>query len=88
VRGVWRGTDGFDYFAGLAALSTPYLGVAGGSDWLYAPPQACRQVVDRVGATRKTLAVAPGLSHRGLVVSERARISCWPNIVAWLKETW
>src|SRR5437762_6373894 len=73
VRGVWRGTDGFDYFAGLAALSTPYLGVAGGSDWLYAPPQACRQVVDRVGATRKTLAVAPGLSHPGLVLSERAR---------------
>ena len=88
VRGVWRGTDGFDYFAGLAALSTPYLGVAGASDWLYAPPRACQQIVDRVGAARKALAVAPGLSHRGLVLSERARTTCWPNIVAWLKETW
>jgi hypothetical protein len=26
VRGRWVGTDGFDYFAGLGALSTPYLG--------------------------------------------------------------
>src|SRR5881397_3152807 len=69
VRGVWLGTDGFDYFAGLAALSTPYLGVAGGADWIFAPANACRQVVDRVGATRKTLTVAPRLSHRGLVVS-------------------
>jgi len=87
VRGRWLGTDGFDYFAGLAALSTPYLGVAGGADWIFAPPQACRQVVERVGAARKMLTVEPGLSHRGLVLSERARDSCWPNVVAWLKET-
>src|SRR3989442_2181704 len=58
VRGQWLGTDGFDYFAGLAALSTPYLGVAAGAD-----------------------------AHRGMVLSEHARNSCWPNIVAWLKET-
>jgi alpha-beta hydrolase superfamily lysophospholipase len=87
VRGVWLGTDGFDYFAGLAALSVPYLGVAGGADRIFAPPAACRHVVDRVGSARKALAVEPGLSHRGLVLSERARDSCWPNIVAWLKET-
>jgi len=53
VRGRWLGMDGFDYFAGLAALSTPYLGVAGGADWIFAPPKACRQVVERVGAARK-----------------------------------
>ncbi|HMG18272.1 MAG TPA: alpha/beta fold hydrolase [Gemmatimonadales bacterium] len=87
VRGAWLGTDGFDYFAGLAALSTPYLGVAGGSDRIFAPPAACRHVVERVGAARKAFTIAPGLSHRGLVLSERARASCWPNIVAWLKET-
>src|SRR2546425_4007186 len=28
VRGRWLGTDGFDYFARLAGLSTPYAGVA------------------------------------------------------------
>ena len=87
VRGAWRGTDGFDYFAGLAALNIPYLGVAGGADWIFAPAKACQQVVDRVGATRKALAVEPGLTHRGLVLSPRARQACWPNIVAWLKET-
>jgi len=87
VRGKWMGVDGFDYFAGLAALSTPYLGVAGSADWLFAPPRACRQVVDRIGSAQKSLAVARGLSHRGLVVSPRAREDCWPNIVAWLKET-
>src|SRR5205814_9434079 len=35
VRGVWLGTDGFDYFAGLGALNTPYLGVAGGADRIF-----------------------------------------------------
>ena len=87
MRGGWLGTDGFDYFAGLAALSVPYLGVAGAADRIFAPAAACRQVVERVGAGRKALAIEPGLSHRGLVVSEQARSSCWPNIVAWLKET-
>jgi hypothetical protein len=87
VRGRWLGTDGFDYFAGLAALSTPYLGVAGGADWIFAPPKACQQVVERVGTGRKKLVIEPGLSHRGMVLSERARASCWPNIVTWLKET-
>jgi alpha-beta hydrolase superfamily lysophospholipase len=87
VRGVWLGMDGFDYFAGLAALNTPYLGVAGSADRIFAPPKACQQVVDRVGAARKGLQVAAGLSHRGLVVSPEARATCWPGIVAWLKET-
>ena len=87
VRGAWMGTDGFDYFAGLATLSTPYLGVAGAADRIFAPPSACGQVVDRIGAARKKLLVEAGLSHRGLVLDPRARESCWPNIVAWLKET-
>jgi len=87
VRGAWLGTDGFDYFGGLAAVSIPYLGVAGTADRIFAPPAACRQVVDRVGSRRKLLAVEPGLTHRGLVLSDRARQSCWPNVVAWLKET-
>ena len=87
VRGHWRGTDGFDYFAGLAALSTPYLGVAGARDRIFAPPSACRQVLDRVGSARKSLIVAPRLSHRGLVLSPQARTTAWPEIVAWLRDT-
>lgn len=87
VRGSWIGTDKFDYFDALDAVTTPFLGVAGGADRLFAPPAACRQLVDRVGASRKRLAIEPGLSHRGLVLSDRGRTSCWPNIVVWLKET-
>lgn len=87
VRGGWIGTDGFDYFDALSGVTTPYLAVAGGADRVFAPPAACRQVVERVAATRKTLAIEPGLSHRGLVLSERGRSTCWPNVVMWLKET-
>src|SRR5260221_2826663 len=85
VRGRWLGTDGFDYFAGLAALSTPYLGVAGGARWMVSPPHASQQVVDRAGAPRQTLSIAPRLSHRGLVLSHPARTACLPGGGAWLK---
>jgi alpha-beta hydrolase superfamily lysophospholipase len=54
---------------------------------MFAPAAACRQVVERVGAERKALAVEPGLSHRGLVLAPRARDACWPAVAAWLKET-
>jgi len=81
------GTDGFDYFAALAAVRTPYLAVAGGSDRLFAPVAACRHVVERVGSERKILTIEAGLSHRGLVLSPRARDVCWPGIATWLQET-
>jgi oxygen-independent coproporphyrinogen-3 oxidase len=87
VRGGWVGRDGFDYFAALEGVTTPYLGVAGAADRFFAPPAACGQVVERIGAARKALAVEPGLTHRGLVLDERSRSSCWPNVVMWLKET-
>jgi len=87
VRGAWMGTDAFDYFAGLASVSIPYLGVAGAADRIFAPPKACGQVVDRVGAARKALVVERGLTHAGLVLDPRARETCWPQIVSWLKET-
>ena len=87
VRGGWIGIDGFDYFDALDKVTTPYLAVAGGADRIFAPPSACRQVVERVASARKTLAIEPGLSHRGLVLSERGRSTCWPNVVMWLKET-
>lgn len=87
VRGGWIGSTGFDYFAALRGVTTPLLAVAGAADRVFAPASSCRQIVEQMGSTRKTLAVEPGLSHRGLVLSERARSSCWPNIVVWLKET-
>jgi hypothetical protein len=87
VRGSWRGMDGFDYFDGLSGVTASYLAVAGGADRVFAPAVACRQIVEQIGSARKKLAVEPGLSHRGLVISPQARATCWPNIVVWLKET-
>jgi alpha-beta hydrolase superfamily lysophospholipase len=87
VRGAWMGNDAFDYFARLASVSIPYLGVAGTADRIFAPPKACRQVVERIGATRKALVVERGLTHAGLVLDPRARETCWPHIVSWLKDT-
>ena len=86
VRGEWTGSDGFDYFTALGAVHTPYLAVAGGSDRLFAPVAACRQVVDRVGAERKKLTIETGLTHSGLVLSPRARDTCWLGVATWIKE--
>src|SRR2546423_14575 len=55
VRGTWLGSDGFDYFAALASITTLYLGVAGAADRGFAPPPACRQGGERVGGTPETL---------------------------------
>src|SRR2546427_10519745 len=62
VRGVWRGTDGFDYFAGLAALTTPYLGVAGGAHLVFFPPQGGRAGGERVGARPENVGDATGIA--------------------------
>jgi pimeloyl-ACP methyl ester carboxylesterase len=88
IRGRWLGRDGFDYLAALAAAPTPFLGVAGEGDHLFAPAAACREIVDRMGAARKELAVVgPDLDHRGMLVDPHARERCWPKVSDWLEET-
>jgi alpha-beta hydrolase superfamily lysophospholipase len=87
VRGAWTGADGFDYFAALANVASPFLSVAGGSDWLWAPPRACADVVEHIGSRRKALAVHRHLSHRGLLRDPRARERCWPETASWLQES-
>jgi hypothetical protein len=87
VRGSWRGADGFDYFAALANVASPFLSVAGASDWLFAPPRACADVVEQIGSRRKALAVHRHLSHRGLLRDPRARERCWPETASWLQES-
>jgi hypothetical protein len=87
VSGAWLGNDGFDYFAALDKVVSPYLGVAGSSDFLFAPPKACGEVVDRIGSRRKALAVHRHLSHRGLLRDPVARERCWPETASWLQES-
>jgi pimeloyl-ACP methyl ester carboxylesterase len=86
VGGGWVGTDGFDYFAGLGRVATPLVAVAGGADSLFAPPRACREVVERAGAATKTLLVYAGLSHRGMLLDPLARERCWPEVADRLEE--
>ena len=86
VRGGWVGTDGFDYFAALGEVRTPLLSVAGEADTLFAPSQACREVVERAGAVRKALLVYPHLSHKGMLLDPRARERCWPELADRLGE--
>jgi oxygen-independent coproporphyrinogen-3 oxidase len=88
ARGSWRGGDGFDYLAALSTVRTPLLSVAGDRDRLFAPAEACAEVVERLGtpSDRKELAVVgPGLDHRGMLVSPRAREECWPRVAVWLE---
>jgi alpha-beta hydrolase superfamily lysophospholipase len=87
VGGRWLGRDGFDYLAALAAARTPYLGVAGAADHLFAPPDACRQIVDAMGGGGDFAVVGPGLDHPGMLTDPRAREQCWPRVAAWLEET-
>ncbi|MBI1966918.1 MAG: alpha/beta hydrolase [Gemmatimonadetes bacterium] len=86
VRGGWVGSDGFDYFAALGDVRTPLLAVAGEADTLFAPPPACNEVVERIGAARKTLLVYQHLSHKGMLLDPRARERCWPELVNRLGE--
>lgn len=87
ARGGWVGTDGFDYLAALRRLTTPFLSVAGAGDRLFAPPHACRQLVDATGAAAKELVVCGArLSHRGLLRDPRARERCWPRVATWLED--
>jgi len=88
VRGRWLGRDGFDYFGALRHLHAPLLAVAGEGDHLMAPPFACRQVFEQVGATRKQFVVAgPRLNHSGLLIDPKARDRCWPAVADWLDAT-
>jgi oxygen-independent coproporphyrinogen-3 oxidase len=87
VRGRWLGRDGYDYWTALRAVAQPYLAVAGASDRLFAPPAACRQVVQQIGSSRRELSVHPRLTHRGLALSARARDTAWRATATWLLET-
>lgn len=84
----WVGRDGFDYLAGLARVQTPYLGVAGDADRVWAPRDCCEELVERAGSGRKELAVCgPRLGHAGMLLSRRAPVACWPRVAGWLEET-
>lgn len=85
LEGRWVGADGYDYLAALERGYTPLLSVAGSGDRIFAPADACRALLDRVGGTEKTLAVVgPTLTHAGLLLDPRADEECWPLVAEWI----
>ena len=84
LRGRWVGADGYDYLAALQWVRAPFLGLAGAGDRLFAPVDACRALVDRVGAGSRTFAVVGlGLGHGGLLLDAQADAQCWSLVATW-----
>lgn len=85
TAGRWLSRNGFDYLEALARVPTPYLGVAGERDPLFSPAYACREIVDRIGSSRKDLYIAPSLNHPGLVLDPRTAETVVPRVTDWLR---
>lgn len=91
LAGEWRGEDGTDYLARLAAAEVPLLAIAGAGD-LLAPPDAVQDLTARFGSADRTLLVAAveggwsaDLSHGGLVLGAGARDEVLPALLDWLQ---
>lgn len=92
LRGEWRSHDGLDYVRELGEVRAPVLGMSGAGDRVFAPPEACRALVEMMGSDDALYRVAgreSGFSedydHPGLVVSRAARQEVWPEIIDWLR---
>jgi oxygen-independent coproporphyrinogen-3 oxidase len=86
VRGHWIGRDGYDYWAALAGMDTPFLGIAGAADTRFAPPAACVALVEHAGSPWKAFQVHPHLTHKGLALSRRARATAWTAAAEWIED--
>lgn len=91
LRGEWVGDDGIDYVARLAEVRVPVLAVSGAGDTVFAPPAACRGLMEMVGTDDAVYVLAgrdTGFSedfdHPGIVVSKAAHEEVWPLVVDWL----
>lgn len=87
LKGQWIGDDGVDYTAGLSQLHMPFLVIAATADHMFAPPEACRGLFEKIGSTQKDFVVFDGLDHVSMIVSKRARSEVWPTILTFLAGT-
>lgn len=88
----FRGLDGFDYFAALARVNVPVLGLAGAGDSFIAPRGGCRALVDAYGSADATFRLcgatqgfAEDYTHDRLILSRNASCEIWPMIARWLR---
>jgi poly-beta-hydroxyalkanoate depolymerase len=59
--------------------------VAGERDPLFSPAYACREIVERIGSSRKDFYIAPSLNHPGLVLDARIADTVVPRVADWLR---
>lgn len=92
LRGEWVGDDGLDYVEALGDVRVPVLAMSGAGDTVFAPPDACRGLLEMVGAEDATYVLAgreTGFSedfdHPGIVVSKAAHDEVWPRVIRWLE---
>ena len=92
LKGRWVGEDDLDYVAELARVRVPVLAVSGAGDTVFAPPEACRGLLEMVGTDDATYVLAghdTGFSedfdHPGIVVSKAAHEEVWPLVTDWLR---
>ena len=94
LEGHWRGDDGTDYEALLAALDLPMLFVAGAGDRVEAPPAAVHALFQLTGSRDRTFLLcgrdsgfSEDFGHATILVSRAARDEVWPRIVDWIRRT-
>ena len=91
LRGEWIGDDATDYVRALGEVGVPILAVSGAGDTVFAPPDACRGLMDMLGSDDATYILAgrdTGFSedfdHPGIVISKPAHDEVWPLVIDWL----
>ncbi len=92
LRGRWHSDDGTDYYANARRIGVPLLGLAGGGDWLIAPPELCEDLLAATGSPDRTFVncgraegFSEDFSHHRLIASTPARAEVWPLIGDWLE---
>lgn len=92
LEGEWVGDDDVDYGAELANVRVPILALSGAGDTVFAPPEACRGILEMVGSDDASYMLAgreTGFSedfdHPGIVVSKAAHEEVWPRVIDWLE---
>jgi oxygen-independent coproporphyrinogen-3 oxidase len=92
LRGRWLGADGTDYYALTRRVTAPVLGLAGGGDWLIAPPALCEDLVQATGSADRTFlrcgraeGFVEDYNHHRVIASSSARREIWPLIGDWIE---
>jgi len=92
LRGRWLGNDGTDYYANTRRVRSRLLALAGGGDWLIAPPALCEDLADATSSEDRMFVTcgrdtgfSEDFNHHRLIASTPARHEVWPLIGDWIE---